>query len=74
MPKEVQKQIISSSHAVNGSDWGILRARIGRNHDVTVLVSQDQLFGNVALNHLVRKVPLHCFTTEFVDFKALLQR
>lgn len=72
MPKEMQEQIVPGSHTVNVSDGRILCAWIGRHHHVAILVSQNELSRDVALDYFVSEVPTHRVTTHCVDFEALL--
>src|SRR5258705_12070069 len=73
VPKEMQEQIVSSSHTMNVSDRRILSAGIGRYHHVAFLFRLNELFCDVALYNFVREVPTHRVATERVELKALLQ-
>src|SRR5205807_9189759 len=71
--EEVQEQIVTRAHAVNVTDRRILRARVSRDHHVTLLLRLHKLLGDVALNNLVSEVPTHGLAAESLDLKALLQ-
>jgi hypothetical protein len=73
MAKEMQKQIVSGSDAVNVSDRRILCAGIGRHHHVAFLFRLNELLCDVTLDDFVKEVPTHGFATEGLDLKALLQ-